>query len=237
MISPSVGFLLLSTLMVLLLTAMATRIHMMATTDAAGAKRIGLRTLAFLSAWLSINALLANAGFFRTLGSLPPRPLLAPTLLLVVIVVVQRSRFMTSAVRVTPAWWPVALQTFRVPVELLLFWLHQREQVPVHMTFEGRNFDIVVGLTAPVVAWCMATQKIGARWVWWWNVASLFVLLNIVVMAMTSLPGPQQLNWGGVVPMVITEPFIQWLPGFLVPLAVFGHISSFRLLSNRRHPA
>ncbi|MCZ4501165.1 MAG: hypothetical protein JWQ74_3722, partial [Marmoricola sp.] len=39
----------------------------------------------------------------------------------------------------------------RLPVELTLFWLFMHKGVPELMTFEGRNFDILSGITAPVM--------------------------------------------------------------------------------------
>ncbi|MFZ8477569.1 hypothetical protein ACO1MN_15020, partial [Staphylococcus aureus] len=39
----------------------------------------------------------------------------------------------------------------RIPVELVLYWLFLHKAIPDLMTFEGRNFDIVSGLTAPLV--------------------------------------------------------------------------------------
>ena len=41
----------------------------------------------------------------------------------------------------------------RVGVEVVLFWLFIKRVVPESMTFEGRNFDIISGITAPFVAY------------------------------------------------------------------------------------
>ena len=57
------------------------------------------------------------------------------------------------------------------------------------MTFTGRNVDILVGLTAPIVAYfCFVRRTWPARVAWWWNWAGVLVLLNVVVHAQLSAP-------------------------------------------------
>ena len=53
----------------------------------------------------------------------------------------------------------IRLQVFRVFVEILLWMLLLQNLLPVHMSFEGRNFDVLTGLTAPVAAWWVARKK------------------------------------------------------------------------------
>jgi hypothetical protein len=57
------------------------------------------------------------------------------------------------------------------------------------------------------------------------------VLGNIVTIALRSAPGPANAGRGGVPNTAIAEvPFV-WLPAFLVPVAVFGHVASLRRLA------
>jgi hypothetical protein len=64
--------------------------------------------------------------------------------------------------------------------------------------------------------------------------ASLGLLANVVGMAITTLPGPLHHAWPGVSNVIAAElPFI-FLPGFLVPVALFGHVLSLRQLLARR---
>src|ERR1044071_8012640 len=53
------------------------------------------------------------------------------------------------------------LQVFRVFVEVLLWALFVQNLLPVQMTFEGRNWDIVSGLTAPLAAMFLSKSKWG----------------------------------------------------------------------------
>lgn len=41
------------------------------------------------------------------------------------------------------------LHIVRIPVEIALFWLFLNKGIPELMTFEGQNFDILAGMTAP----------------------------------------------------------------------------------------
>jgi predicted ferric reductase len=43
------------------------------------------------------------------------------------------------------------IHVVRIPVELFLHYLALQELVPKEMTFEGRNFDILVGLSAVII--------------------------------------------------------------------------------------
>ncbi len=45
------------------------------------------------------------------------------------------------------------LHTVRLPIEIILFKLYLNKMIPQLMTFEGRNFDIVIGITAPIVGY------------------------------------------------------------------------------------
>ncbi|TAH22438.1 MAG: hypothetical protein EAZ08_00730 [Cytophagales bacterium] len=43
----------------------------------------------------------------------------------------------------------IYLNIVRIPVEIILFWLFVNKAIPELMTFEGRNLDIIAGITAP----------------------------------------------------------------------------------------
>ena len=120
----------------------------------------------------------------------------------------------------------VGFQIFRLPLELILFALHRQGRLPVQMTFEGRNLDVLVGLTAPLVAWALSRGKIGWRTVLVWNLASVCLLVNITTVAVRSAPGPL-FAFPEAVPntLVALLPYV-WLPGVLVPVAYLGHFLS-----------
>jgi hypothetical protein len=121
-----------------------------------------------------------------------------------------------------------------VPVEIVLLWLYQAGQVPQLMTFEGRNFDILSGLTAPVVAWlAFRGGKVNRPLLIVWNLFALALLLNILTIAVLSLETAfqkfafDQPNRG-----VLYFPFV-WLPAIIVPIVFVSHIISLRQLFRR----
>jgi hypothetical protein len=141
---------------------------------------------------------------------------------------VSRTATMRQLLARTPLAWPIAAQAFRVGVELILYALHLAGRAPVQVTFAGRNLDILVGLTAPVVAWLLLRGRAPAWAVAVWNVVSVGVLINTIGTVASSFPGPTHLDWPGT-PFTApaTWPMV-WLPAFLVPLALSLHVFSLR---------
>ncbi|MBK6696603.1 MAG: hypothetical protein IPG50_31100 [Myxococcales bacterium] len=187
-----------------------------------------------MALWLAVTAAVASTGFFTAWDARPPRLVFAPLTALFLVVVASRTEAFRRALRGAPLTWPVLLHTMRVPIELGLWALCVAGELPKQMTFEGRNFDVLVGLTAPLVALLVARGTWGARALLAWNLASLALLVNIVAIAITSIPGPLHLDWPGVPNTIVARwPFV-WLPAFFVPLAVFGHVISLRQLAALR---
>jgi hypothetical protein len=61
------------------------------------------------------------------------------------------------------------------------------------MTFKGNNFDILSGITAPIVAWlAFRNGKTNNNLLIVWNIFALLLLFNIVIIAAFSLPSPIQ---------------------------------------------
>lgn len=193
-----------------------------------GNKALIARALAALLAWLGFTAGMASSGFLSQWDSLPPRAPFVPLGALIILVSVSRTQFFTRLLLKTPRHWPVALQSFRILVELAFYALFTAGLAPVQVTFEGRNFDIFVGLTAPLVAIAIARLNLSRRAVIAWNILGLLVLLNTIGTVLTSVPGPLHQNWPGQPFTAFTTWPVIWIPAFLAPLAIFLHINSIR---------
>ncbi len=96
------------------------------------------------------------------------------------------------------------------------------------MTFEGRNFDILVGLAAPVIALLVARGRISPRVVLARNNAGLLILASTVARVATSTPGPLHRDGPGAPFTDLAAWPVIWLPAILVPFAAFLHIVSLR---------
>ncbi len=124
------------------------------------------------------------------------------------------------------------LQSFRVVVELLVWVLFLDQKLPVHMTFEGKNYDILAALTAPVVALTFSKNKIIMVL---WNLFGLALLLNIFITGILSAPTPfQQFFAEPGSALLMKFPFVL-LPAFLIPMALLLHLLSLRKLFDNRH--
>lgn len=181
-----------------------------------------------LGLWLGGVALLSWSGALAVWTSSPPRVFLVPLTAFAVLLVLSRTSGFRALLTAVPPSWPIALGSFRVGVELILWALFLNGLVPEQMTFAGRNFDVLVGLSAPWVAFAVGSRRIGPGWILLWNVFGLTMLANVVGTALTSVPGPLRLPWPGAPLTEIARWPMVWIPGFLVPLAVFLHVVSIR---------
>jgi len=198
--------------------------------DARAAARVAGKLALVLAAWLVLAGLLSASGVLSRFEARPPPLMLVVGGAIGLSTYLGRRAITGRLLDTMPRSWPVALQTMRVPIELMLYALFAGGRLPVHLTFEGRNFDILVGLTAPIMAYLVHTGRASGRALLAWNVVSLGLLANIVGMAITSVPGPLHLPWPGPPNTVVTElPFV-YLPAFLVPLALTCHVVSLRQL-------
>jgi hypothetical protein len=188
------------------------------------------RTTAFLSFvlpfWLVLQATIAILGFYQVTDSIPPR-LLPFAILPALLIIIGLFIFSRDFVEKLPLQVLTFLSIIRIPVELVLLLLFQHGQVPQLMTFEGRNFDILSGISAPFVAWlAFRGSKTNKPLLIVWNVFALILLINIVSHAVLSLPSPiQQLAFEQPNRGVLYFPFI-WLPSTVVPIVFFSHLAS-----------
>jgi hypothetical protein len=128
----------------------------------------------------------------------------------------------------------VGFQAFRIAVEWLLHRLHQEGVVPVQMTYAGRNFDIVTGLTSGLLGLWLLRGHPPRRLVLAWNLLGLALLATIVTIAVLSTPVPFRRfleDPPNLLPSLF--PYV-WLPTFLVQIALAGHVLVFRRLRARR---
>ena len=135
-------------------------------------------------------------------------------------------------VREIPQRWLIGLQSFRIVIEILLYFLYRDGLLPRAMTIEGWNFDLLIGLSAPVVAWYVHREHVARRgcprFVAVWNVFGLLMLTNILVRGILSMPTKFQVFTDPPGNIVMAYfPWI-WIPTFVVPLAYLLHILSLR---------
>lgn len=187
--------------------------------------------LGVLIGWSVLQMVVSLTGFYQKTDTLPPRFLLAvvPTLLLMIVLFSSKmgQKFIENLDLKALTY----MHIVRIPVELTLLWLYQHGTIPEIMTFEGRNFDIISGITAPFVAYFGFTKKaLSSTIIIVWNVLCLILLFNIVITAVLSVQTPlQQIAFEQPNRAVLFFPFI-WLPSVIVPLVLFAHLVTIKRL-------
>lgn len=190
-----------------------------------------------LALWLIIQAVLTFRNVYNSdTNFFPPKILLfgiLPAILTIIVLFVtsKGQQFIDSL----PLRNLIYLNIVRIPVELVLYWLFLNSVIPELMTFEGRNFDIIAGITAPIIAYFGLTKgKVGKNVILLWNFVCLGLLINIVVNAFLSAPSPiQKFAFEQPNIAILYFPF-SWLPTFIVPIVLFGHLTSIRQLLKRK---
>lgn len=190
-----------------------------------------------LISWLALQSFLAKINFYLVTDSIPPRFILivgAPLLLILILFITRAGKRFIDSLSLKVL---TILHVVRIFVEIILFLLFLYKYVPKLMTFEGRNFDIIAGLTAPFVAYYgFVKHTLNKNFLLVWNVISLLLLLNIVVNAVLSAPFSfQQFAFDQPNVAVLYFPFV-WLPAFIVPVVLFSHLVLIRRLSKNEIP-
>lgn len=191
-----------------------------------------VQTAVMLLVYLAIPGILAWRGALDRYDPLPaPALLLLLALTLLTVSLVLFSPVGARLAAGVGLGAVIILQGFRIPVELMLHRLYAEGAVPIQMTYSGRNFDIISGITGLVLgAWLLTGRTVPRAVVLGWNTLGLALLANIVGTAVLSTPVPfrrfleQPAN---LVPS--TFPYV-WLPSFLVQVALGSHLLVFRQL-------
>ncbi len=182
-------------------------------------------------AWLALQTAISLSGFYVASAGGPPRIvflLLPPVGLIFTLFFVGRGRRFLDGLDLRVL---TLLHIIRIPVELVLYWLYLYKAVPQAMTFEGRNFDILSGLTAPLVWYFGFVKPVLGKWVLiGWNVVCMLLLVNIAVTAVLSAPSPfQQFGFEQPNIALFYFPFV-WLPCCLVPTVLLANVVAIRRL-------
>lgn len=188
-------------------------------------------------AWLALNAALALNGFYQEANTLPPHFLLAvlPAVVTIILLLTTgRGNQWLQSVNLRSL---TLISVVRIPVELVLLWLYQYRAVPQLMTFAGSNFDIISGITAPVIYFiCFRDDELTRpKLLLAWNIICLLLLLNVVIRGLLSAPFVfQQFAFDQPNIAVLYFPFV-WLPSFIVMAVLFAHLFSIKQIITKRY--
>ena len=186
--------------------------------------------VAVMVGWATLTSVLSVSGALAGFESGQPRiPILVLTQLVFVIWLAWFSGWSASLAQI-PQTALIGLQCFRIPVEFLLAEMADHKLLAMEMTFYGRNFDILAGATAVMLAiWLRRDGEESLRpVVLGWNLMGLCLLTTVLAHGMLSVPYPFQLLYLSVPTFVVASFPVVWLLTVLVPIAYLLHIVSIR---------
>lgn len=176
----------------------------------------------FLLLWIGYNQLLIKTGLILSTDFPPRIPFLVFFPLLLSIVLVKKTKGLKWIIKTTPIYVPIAIQSFRVVVELLIFESYKNGVLPERVTFSGYNYDIIVGALALPAAYLVYKASNKRRSLIIWNVFGLSILMVTVSSFVYSFYFASENQ--------IDLNFIQYplafLPTVLLPFAIFCHVIS-----------
>lgn len=200
--------------------------------DAAAAARATTIAAAATAAWVGGTGLLAAAGLLRFDGRPPTMPVL-----FVAILALGVGLGASPVGGRLAAGLPLALlvgsQAFRIAVELLIHRAAAEGIAPPQMSWEGRNLDVVTGVTALLLGLWLARRPAPAWLVHGWNLLGLALLANVVAVGWLSAPTPLRRFWNEPANVWITRAPWVWLPTVMVLAALLGHVLVFRRMRIR----
>ncbi len=191
--------------------------------------------LILLAVWIVMQGMISLSGFYMETDPFPPRFIflvLPPNLLIAYLFLSTSGK---TYVKNFDDSTLTLLHSVRIPVEIALYWLYTYKMIPEIMTFEGRNLDIISGLTAPFVYYFGYIKKaLNKNIIIVWNLVCLLLLINIVSIAILSAPFEfQKFAFDQPNIAVLNFPYI-YLPCCIVPIVLFSHLYCIKnLLSNK----
>lgn len=181
--------------------------------------------------WGIIQWMISRGGFYLDTNAIPPRFLLAilpPFIVLCYWLFSPNNASFLEKFDLKMLTW---FHLVRIPVEVVLYWLWMWGQVPEFMTFKAGNWDILSGLSAPLIAYYGFHKKtLSNKTILYWNIICLVLVLNVVIRGILSAPLPFQV-FGFEHPnrAVLLFPFV-WLPSIIVPMVIFSHALTIKRL-------
>jgi hypothetical protein len=128
----------------------------------------------------------------------------------------------------------VLLQSFRLPLEVLMLHAASAGLMPVEFSMAGYNFDVVTGaLALPLGMAVRQGWRVHRALMWAWNLWGIGWLCVIIALAVMTSPNVAFFgrDTAHVSVWVLHFPCV-WLPTVLVAVAIYGHLAlSIRLRS------
>jgi hypothetical protein len=186
-----------------------------------------------LAGWLLAAFILGSQGFFRASPSTR-----VPSLILAFIPLVAGyglllvSPTFRTIVAATPPPWIIGVQIYRTLGALFLI-LYAGQRLPGAFALPAGVGDVLVGSTAPIVAYLFVARHPWARpAAVLWNIIGIADLVLALTLGFLSAPTPLQLLARDAPNVLITAFPLVLIPTFAVPLSLLLHLFSLYGLRN-----
>jgi hypothetical protein len=179
--------------------------------------------------WLAATLGAATAGVL-SFSSRPPTMLFLVAGTMALAIALASSRLGLRIATGIPLAALVGFQGFRFPLELMLHQAYVEGLMPIQMSFNGFNFDILTGVSAILVSLALVWKPESVILVRIWNTAGVVLLVNILTIAILSAPTPFRTFHAEPANVWITQAPWVWLPSVYVLAAIAGHILVYRRL-------
>jgi hypothetical protein len=198
-------------------------------------RRYGVAAAVVLSVVLVANVAGDQLGWFSRLDLLPPPFVVMNFAILALVLAVGlgfTEHMRPALLRSLQVETLVALQIFRLPLELLMLRAAYVQIMPIEFSMMGYNLDVLTGLGALWISvYCAWTWSLPVKVIWLWNLMGIACLLVIAVLAVLTSP---YVHAFGVAPGRINSWVLYFpyslLPSVLVGFAVLGHVLLTRKL-------
>lgn len=182
-----------------------------------------------LVTWLIFTTMISLEGMLQNFSTTPPRVIIILIPAVLGIIYISSSSRVNAYLSVIPSSWLLYIQSFRILMEVLLWLMILNNLIPVQMSFEGLNYDILAGLSAPIIGYyALAVQKWPRISALLWNFAGFLLVTNITLISILSTPVPfRQFMNEPANTIVSFFPFV-WIPAFIVPFAFLMHVLSIK---------
>lgn len=193
-------------------------------------KKFSSTTTFVLLSWFSIVFILGKTGFFAI------NPLIAPNIIFGFLILfhflrkIYHSKTIQNIADAIPVHWIIGIQTYRI-VGIGFLFLWARQLLPAEFAFPAGIGDIIVGISAPVVALFYYLKKTYAtKLAIAWNIVGIADLVIAISVGILGYPRPLQ-----VLPVTPSTDLMSLFPLviitlFAVPLAMLLHFFSLRVL-------
>lgn len=182
------------------------------------------RISAFTLLWVVYLVTLSSTGIIHDFELPPKMPLFVVLPALFIITFLLTRPATGKLLENAPLHLLIGFQSFRIIVELIIWLAFRNDLIPLEATFEGYNYDILVGITAIPIAFYAYKGKVSRGILMFWNVAGLIILANTVRVFVLSAFFPDLIGAeSSSVDVLFVTPPLLFIAGIYMPLAVLLH--------------